>query len=133
MNVILKISKLNLVKGIPELSFVNNKIYDACIHGKQTKVSFKIKNVVSTFRPLKLLHHDLFGPTHTASLRGKRYALVVVDDYLRFSWTLFLAHKNYTHLSYFQIKFKMKNMSIVSIRSDNGGEFENNEYASFDD
>lgn len=37
------------------------------------------------------------------------------------------------HLSYFQLKFKMKNMSIVSIRSDNGGEFENNEYASFDD
>lgn len=114
MNVILKISKLNLVKGIPELSFVNNKIYDACIHGKQTKVSFKIKNVVSTFRPLKLLHHDLFGPTHTAaSLRGKMYALVVVDDYLRFSRTLFLAHKNYTCEAFIIFSNKIQNEKHV--------------------
>ena len=48
--------------------------------GKQTKGSFKSKNVVSTSRTLELLHMDLLGPTRTTSLGGKRYALVIVED-----------------------------------------------------
>jgi hypothetical protein len=30
---------------------------------------------------------DLMGPTRTASLGGKRYILVVVDDFSRFSYS----------------------------------------------
>jgi len=36
---------------------------EACQKGKQIKVSFKSKNVVSTERPLEMLHIDLFGPS----------------------------------------------------------------------
>ena len=49
--------------------------------GKQTKSSFHSKNVVSTTRALKLLHLDLFGRTRTASLGGKKYGLVIMDDF----------------------------------------------------
>ena len=39
---------------------------------------------------------DLFGCTRTTSLGGKRYGLVIVDDYSRFTWVLFIAHKDET-------------------------------------
>jgi len=39
------------------------------------------KNIVSTSSPLELLHIDLLGPVKTASINGKKYGLVIVDDY----------------------------------------------------
>ncbi|XP_070035895.1 uncharacterized mitochondrial protein AtMg00820-like [Nicotiana tomentosiformis] len=36
---------------------------------------------------------DLFGPTRTASIGGKKYAFVIVDDFFRFTWVMFLSHK----------------------------------------
>ena len=50
--------------------------------------------MISTSRPLELLHLDLFGPSRTMSMGGNYYALVNVDDYSRFTWTLFLSLKN---------------------------------------
>ena len=61
--------------------------------GKQVKSSFKAKNKVTSTRPLQLLHMDLFGPCRVTSLGGKYYAYVIIDDYSRFTWVLFLAHK----------------------------------------
>ncbi|RDY14801.1 hypothetical protein CR513_00065, partial [Mucuna pruriens] len=64
------------------------------MQGKQIIGSFRSKNIVSTSRPLELLHIDLFGPTITVSLGGKHYGLVVIDDYSRWTWVIFLAHKD---------------------------------------
>ena len=64
--------------------------------GKQTKNTFKPKNLVSTTRPLELLRMNLFGPNRTTSLGGKRYRLVIIDDYSRFTWVIFLAHNDET-------------------------------------
>jgi len=50
--------------------------------------------MISTKKPLDVLHMDLFGPSRVASLAGNLYALVIVDDYSRFTWTFFLAYKN---------------------------------------
>ena len=43
------------------------------------------KNYVSTTRPLERLHVDLCGPVRITSRGGKRYVLVIVDDYSRFT------------------------------------------------
>jgi hypothetical protein len=56
--------------------------------------------VISTSRPLELLHMDLFGPIRTTSLSGKLYAFVIVDDYSHYTWVLFLAHKNEAHKAF---------------------------------
>jgi hypothetical protein len=56
--------------------------------------------VISTSRPLELLHIDLFGPIRTTSLSGKLYAFVIVDDYSHYTWVLFLAHKNEAHKAF---------------------------------
>ena len=39
---------------------------------------------------LELLHLDLMGPTRTESFEGKRYIMVVVDDFTRYIWVILL-------------------------------------------
>ena len=62
-----KISKSDLLKGLPKIKFKTENLCDACQLGKLTKFSFKSKKVISTLQPLELLHMDLFGPTQVQS------------------------------------------------------------------
>ncbi|KAK2966326.1 hypothetical protein RJ640_016866 [Escallonia rubra] len=62
------ISSKELVRGLPKIKFEKDKVCDACQMGKQKKVSHEPKKMVSTSRPLQLLHMDLFGPIPTTSL-----------------------------------------------------------------
>ena len=48
---------------------------------------------VQTSRPLELLHIDLIGPARVQSLGGKKYILVVVDDFIRYTWVVLLKDK----------------------------------------
>ena len=82
--------------GLPKLEFSKDKPCDTYQKEKQSKSSFKLKNIVSTSRPLELIHMDLFGPIRVASLGGMYNAYVLVDDYSRFTWMCFLVHKNDT-------------------------------------
>ena len=40
---------------------------------------------VQTSRPLELLHIDLMGSARVQSLGGKKYILVIVDDFTRYT------------------------------------------------
>ena len=109
--------------GLPKLKFEKDRVCEACQRGKQTKVSFKPKIYVSTERPLELLHMDLIGLSRTMSLGGNFYALIIVDDYSRFTWTLFLATKNDTFHVFKKLTKVLENeksSKIVSLRSDHG-------------
>lgn len=64
--------------------------------GKQVKTSFNSKQHISTTKPLKLIHMDLFGPFRTKSIGGNYYALVLLDDFSKFTWTFFISSKRYT-------------------------------------
>ncbi|CAJ2645568.1 unnamed protein product [Trifolium pratense] len=129
-----KLSKLDLVRGLPKIKYHSNTLCGSCQKGKITKSSFKPKNIVSTSRPLELLHIDLFGPVHTASINGKKYGLVIVDDYSRWTWVKFLRTKDeaYDEFSIFckQIQNE-KGYTILKVRSDHGGEFENEPFENF--
>jgi len=81
-----KFSKLQLVKGLPNIDYHSDALYGECEKGKIVKSSFKSKDIVSTSRHLELLYIDLFGPVNTASLYGSKYGLVIVDDYSRWTW-----------------------------------------------
>lgn len=118
------------------LKFLKDHICDACQMRKQTRVSFKPKNIVSTSRPLELLHMDLFGHSRTKSLDGNYYGFVIVDDYSRFCWTIFLRSKNETFSAFTPFaKLSQNKLSsnIVAIRSDHGGEFENHPFEDYCD
>ena len=107
---------------------------ESCQKGKRTKVSFKPKNVVSTERPLEMLHMDLFGSSRTMSHGDNLYALVIVVNFSRYTWTLFLAAKNDTFHAFKRLVKMLENeksFKIVSIRSDHGGEFQNEKFEHF--
>ena len=79
METLSKLVKNNLVIGLPKLNFDKDKICDACKFGKQVRSSFKPKNLISTSRPLELLHIDLFGLMDMISMDGKSYGFVIVE------------------------------------------------------
>jgi len=131
-----KIVSKDLVIGLPKIKFSKDHLCDACQMGKQTKISFKSKNFVSTTKPLELLHMDLFGPSRTKSLGGNYYGFVIVDDFSRFSWTFFLVSKSDTFSAFekfAKVSQNKLNTKIISIRSDHGGEFENHLFEKFCD
>ena len=84
------------------------------------------KDVISTNKVLDVLHMDLFGPSRTASLARNLYALVIVDDFSRYTWTLFLASKNDAYKAFKKLAKVLHNENenrIKHIRSDHGESF----------
>ena len=79
------VSKHELVLGIPKLSRMSNMVCGPCQLGKQTKAKHPRTQTLATSRPLMLLHLDLMGPTRTESLGGKRYIMVMVDNFTRYT------------------------------------------------
>ena len=75
----------DLVRGLPKLMFNVDGLCDACQKSKQRRNSFKNKTKSSIDEPLHLLHLDLFGPVNVLSISKKRYALVIVDEFTRYT------------------------------------------------
>ncbi|GJT46004.1 retrovirus-related pol polyprotein from transposon TNT 1-94 [Tanacetum coccineum] len=105
-----------------------------CIMSKATstksckKASHLPKLVPSDHSKLELLHMDLCGPMRVASINGKRYILMIVDDYSRYTWVYFLRSKDETpkiikkFIAQAQLNYKTK---VCKSRTDNGTEFKN--------
>nr|GFB99808.1 hypothetical protein [Tanacetum cinerariifolium] len=75
--------KNNLVQGLPKMKFEKDHLYSVCEQGKIHRKHYKSKTAFASNKPLYLLHMDLYGPMHVQSINGKRFVLVVVDDYSR--------------------------------------------------
>lgn len=71
------------------MKLLKGKICDVCKMGTQTKGSFNSKHHISASRPSKLLRMGLFGPTRIRNIEDKIYALIVFDDFSRFSGVFF--------------------------------------------
>ena len=69
-------------------------VWEDCVRGKQHRNSLNYKKNISTSCPLELVHIDLCGPIRVRSLNHNKYVLVIVDDFSRFTWTLFLKSKD---------------------------------------
>ena len=61
--------------------------------GKQVKSKHPFVTEVQSSRPLELLHIDLMDLAKVQSLGGKKYILVVVDDFTRYTWVVLLRDK----------------------------------------
>ena len=128
------VSKHETVLGIPKLSRISNVMCGPCQLGKQTKTKHPSTQTSATSRPLELLHLDLMGPTRTESLGGKRYIMVVVDDFTRYTWIILLRSKSDAHEHIETLCTRLqnkKNLKIDRIRSNHGKEFENSYIESF--
>ncbi|KAK1696014.1 hypothetical protein QYE76_012711 [Lolium multiflorum] len=116
------------IVGLTGISFEKDRVCSACVAGKQLKKKHPIKSIVTTSRPLELLHVDLFGQSHYDTLGGSKYRLVIVDDYSRYSRVFLLKSKDETHREFITFAKKAQRTyesEIKAIRIDNGTEFKN--------
>ncbi|GKC77522.1 retrovirus-related pol polyprotein from transposon TNT 1-94 [Tanacetum coccineum] len=90
------LAKQGLVRGLPKLKYQKDHLCSACSLGKSKKHTHKPKSDDSIQEKLYLLHMDLCGPMRIESINGKKYILVIVDDYSRFTWVKFLRSKDET-------------------------------------
>nr|GFB47786.1 integrase, catalytic region, zinc finger, CCHC-type, peptidase aspartic, catalytic [Tanacetum cinerariifolium] len=96
--------------------------------GKSKKKSYKPKSEDTNQEKIYLLHMDFYGPMRVEHVNGKKYILVIIDDYSRFTWVKCLRSKD--EASYFIIKFlkmiqvRLK-VPVRRIRTDNETEFVN--------
>nr|GEY44254.1 retrovirus-related Pol polyprotein from transposon TNT 1-94 [Tanacetum cinerariifolium] len=80
------LARQGLVRGLPKLKFEKDHLCSACAMGKSKKKSHKPKSEDTNQEKLYLLHMDLCGPIRVESVNEKKYILVIVDDYSRFTW-----------------------------------------------
>ncbi|CAM9259353.1 unnamed protein product, partial [Laminaria digitata] len=70
---------------------------------------------------------DLSGPKRTPSLLGKRYVMLVMDDFTRHAWLYFLKHKSDAAGTFRKFLADVRADGVPSkvenVRSDNGGVF----------
>ncbi|GJV72358.1 retrovirus-related pol polyprotein from transposon TNT 1-94 [Tanacetum coccineum] len=97
------LARKDLVRGLPRLKFEKDHLCSACQLGKSKKYTHKPKSENIIMEVLHTLHMDLCGPMRVQSINGKKYILVIVDDYSRFTWVKFLRSKD--EAPYFVIKF----------------------------
>nr|GEW94387.1 hypothetical protein [Tanacetum cinerariifolium] len=122
------LARQGLVQGFPKLKFEKDHLCLACAMGKSKKKSHKPKSKDTNQEKLYLLHMDLCGPMRVEIVNGKKYILVIVDDYSRFTWVKCWRSKD--KASDFIIKFlkmiqgRLK-VPVRRIRTDNKTEFVN--------
>ncbi|GJT26832.1 retrovirus-related pol polyprotein from transposon TNT 1-94 [Tanacetum coccineum] len=123
----------SIQRGLPMLKYDKRP---KCVHldsmgkanGKSKKASHPLKTENTNTEVLHTLHMDLCGPMRTESINGKKYVLVIVDDYTRFGWVRFLRTKDETPqvIEKFIVKTQRAlNATVRFVRTDNGTEFVN--------
>nr|GEX55996.1 integrase, catalytic region, zinc finger, CCHC-type, peptidase aspartic, catalytic [Tanacetum cinerariifolium] len=90
------LTRVDLVDGLPKFKYEKDHLCYACERGKSKKASHPPKLLSSDNSKLELLHMDLCSPIRVASINGKKYILVIVDDYSRYTWVYFLHSKDET-------------------------------------
>jgi hypothetical protein len=88
-----KLQKVGHILGLMNVAFEKDRPYGACQTGKQVGEQHHAKNIMTTTRPLKMLHMNLFDSIAYINIGGKKYDLVIVDNYSCFTWVLFLQDK----------------------------------------
>ncbi|GKD38103.1 retrovirus-related pol polyprotein from transposon TNT 1-94 [Tanacetum coccineum] len=128
------ISKDGLARGIPRLKFHKDHLCSAFALGKSKKSFHQPKAEDTNQEKLYLLHMDLCGPMRVASINGKRYILVIVDDYSRFTWVRFLRTKDEAPEAIIKCIQNIQvhlNATVRNVRTDNGTEFVNHTLCEF--
>jgi hypothetical protein len=91
-----KLQKDGHILGLTNIIFEKDRACGACQARKQVGTHHHAKNIMTTTRPLKMLHMDLFGPVAYISIDGNKYGLIIIDGYSRFTWMFFLQDKSET-------------------------------------
>ncbi|GKC09719.1 retrovirus-related pol polyprotein from transposon TNT 1-94, partial [Tanacetum coccineum] len=128
------LARKDLVRGLPRLKFEKDHLCSACQLGKSRKATHKPKMINTIMEVLHTLHMDLCGPLRVQSINGKKYILVIIDDYSRFTWVKFLRSKDETPAFVINLLKQLQvglNKTVRFVRTDNGTEFVNKELTDY--
>nr|GEV06591.1 retrovirus-related Pol polyprotein from transposon TNT 1-94 [Tanacetum cinerariifolium] len=90
------LARKDLVRGLPRLKFEKDHLCSTCQLGKSKKHTHLPKAENTNLEVRNILHMDLCGPMRVQTINRKKYILVIVDDYTRFTWVKFLRSKDET-------------------------------------
>nr|GEW89804.1 retrovirus-related Pol polyprotein from transposon TNT 1-94 [Tanacetum cinerariifolium] len=122
------LARNDLVAGLPKFKYHKEHLCPSCEQGKGKRASHPPKPVPNTRQRLHLFHMDLCGPMRIASINGKRYILVIVDDYSHYTWVHFLRSKDEAPeviITFLKRIIVLLQFPVIIIRTDNGIEFKN--------
>ena len=94
---------------------------------KEIRVSIPSKTSNQAVKRLFRVSVDLGGKKQAKSIEGKKYPMIIRDDYSRYTWMYFISHKCdaadtfATFLS--DLRLEGIPSEVVVIRSDDGGDF----------
>ncbi|KAG9454377.1 hypothetical protein H6P81_007281 [Aristolochia fimbriata] len=88
-----KLVKYGVVRRLPNLTGTVETVCKGCMEGKQHRTSHPALKIITTKQLMELLHIDLMGSVQTESKAGKKYVVVCVDDFTRFTWVKYLREK----------------------------------------
>ncbi|GJT03235.1 retrovirus-related pol polyprotein from transposon TNT 1-94 [Tanacetum coccineum] len=118
----------DLVTGLPKFKYQKEHLFPSYEKGKSKRAYHPSKPVPNSKQRLHLLHMDLCGPIRVESINGKRYVLVIVDDYSCYTWVHFVRSKDEapeaikTFLKKIQVLLQAL---VIIVRTDNDTEFKN--------
>ena len=104
------------------------------VTSKQARKSFPSSAKFRASRPLELIHGDLCGPLAPETLGGSKYFLLLVDDCTRMLWVSLLKQKLEAFKAFKSFKAQAereKELKLICLRTDNGGEFTSKGFISF--
>ena len=68
------------------------ELYKACIKNKHTRI-IKSNRISSKSKKLQEIYNDIWRPHNLASILGKNYVLLLLDEFTRKSWIILLKSK----------------------------------------
>jgi hypothetical protein len=89
-----------------------------------------LQKIIITSEPLELLYMCLFGPTTYTSVDGNKHSLVIMCDFLRFSYTFYLNGKSEVFDIFRSFDNRSENefeLKFKKVTSDNGSTLETRE------
>ncbi|GJZ35162.1 putative ribonuclease H-like domain-containing protein [Tanacetum coccineum] len=122
------LAKNDLVTSLPKFKYHKEHLCPSCEQGKGKKASHPPKPILNSKQRLHLLHMDLCGPMSFESINGKRYVLVIVDDYSSYTWVYFLKSKDEALeviKTFLKKNIVLLQAPVIIVRTDNGAKFKN--------
>jgi hypothetical protein len=120
-----------MVIGLP-LASCRDCVCVDCVLGKHHRDNFEKRASWHASSPLHLVHSELCGPLSSPYFYGCKYFLNFIDDFSRHTWVYFLKLKSEVFdkfLAYKALVEKQSGHQIQRLRTDNGGEYMNNNIA----
>jgi hypothetical protein len=125
----------NAVVGLRVIDNYPHFTCDSCEYVKTTRKTIRKERQALPAQSFgEEIHTDVWGPSPTLSLGGRKYYVTFTDDYSRYTKVEILRTKDQTFGTYKSFAAWVQTQhgtQIKRLRSDRGGEFTSNEFTAF--